>query len=73
MKITVRVKPNARQEKVEETGNGILSVWVREKPREGKATQAVIQLLSKYLDVPKSDIALIRGQTAREKVFEVKR
>ena len=73
MKISVKVKPNAKQEKIEKTGERDFLVWVKEKPQEGKANQAVIRVLAKYFGVPKSEVILLKGQTSREKVFEVKK
>ena len=46
-------------------------VWVKAKAIEGEANQAVIKILSKHLNLPKSKIILIKGKTARDKVFMV--
>jgi hypothetical protein len=73
MKISVRVKPNAKQEKIEKVGEKDFIVSVKEKPFKGKANQAVIRVLAEYFDVSKSDVILLKGQTAKEKVFEVKK
>lgn len=72
MKIFVRVKPNAKQEKIEKAGERDFLIWVKEKPQEGKANQAVIRVLAEYFGVLKSEVILLKGQTSREKVFEVK-
>jgi len=73
MKIFVKVKPNSKQEKIEKIGENNFLIWVKEKPQEGKANQAVIKVLAEYFDVPKSEVILLKGQTSREKVFEVKK
>lgn len=73
MKISVRVKPNAKQEKIGKVGEKDFIVCVKEKPQEGKANQAVIRVLAEYFDVSKSEVILLKGQTAREKVFEIKK
>jgi uncharacterized protein (TIGR00251 family) len=73
MKIFVRVKPNAKQEKIEKIGENNFLIRVKEKPQEGKANQAVIRVLAEYFGLPKSDVILLMGQTSREKVFEVKK
>jgi hypothetical protein len=72
LKISVRVKPNAKQEKTEKIGERDFSVWVKEKPQEGKANRAVIKALAEYFGIPQADVVLLRGQTAREKCFEIK-
>lgn len=68
--ITVRVTPRAARNAVEAEG-GILRVKVTAVPEDGKANAAVIKLLAKALGLPKSRLALIRGETARDKVFRV--
>jgi uncharacterized protein YggU (UPF0235/DUF167 family) len=71
MKVSVKVKPNAREARVEKIGVDNFLVWVKEKPQDDKANKAVVKILAEYLDVAKSNIALIKGKTSREKIFEV--
>jgi len=40
-------------------------------PENGKANAAVQKLLARALGIAKSRLILIRGHTAREKVFQV--
>ena len=70
MKITVRVIPRAKFNRVEIQPDGIVRVHTTTAPTDGKATADVIKLLSQHYDVPKSSIKLIRGATSRDKVFE---
>jgi hypothetical protein len=72
MKISVKVQPNAKQEKIERVNESHFLIRVKEKPQEGKANKAVIKILAEYFDIPQSEIILLRGQTAREKFFEIK-
>lgn len=71
MKISVKVKPNAKQEKVEPIAQNSFLVWVKEKPAEGKANQAVIRVLAEYFNVPRSSLSLLKGQKSKEKLFEI--
>lgn len=73
MKISVRVKPGTKQEKIEKIGERDFIIRVKEKPQEGKANQAVIRVLAEFFGVAKSGVTLLKGQTAREKVFEIKK
>jgi len=70
MKIQVKVKPNSRSEEVSREGD-ILTVKVKEPPREGKANQAVTRLLAEHFGVPKSQVRILSGFTSRNKVVEV--
>lgn len=71
MRITVQVKPNARQNRVEEIAPGIFRVRVTATPEKGKANEAVLRLLAKYLRVPFSSLSLVRGSKGRKKLIEV--
>lgn len=71
MKISVKVKAGAKQEKVEKVSEGNFAVWVREKPQDGKANEAVQEMLAEYFDVAKSRVTLISGQKSKTKLFEI--
>lgn len=66
--IQVRVTPKASRNCIERDGE-TLRVYVTTVPEGGKATAAVVKLLSKALGVPKSRLSLVRGQTSRDKAF----
>ena len=66
----VRVTPHARQNKVVEI-DGVLRVYTTTAPEKGRANEAVIELLSKYLNVPKSRIKISKGLAFREKSITV--
>ncbi len=72
MKYTVLIKPNSKKGPlVEQQGDGSLIVYARQPAVDGKANTALIELLAKYFDVPKTSIAIVRGQTARNKIIEI--
>ena len=68
--LAVRVTPGARSEGLE-LAEGRLMARVRAKPEDGKATEAVRDLLAAALELAPSRIALLRGATSREKLFRV--
>ena len=72
MRISVKVKPNAKQDKIEKINESHFLVWIKEKPQEGKANKAAIKVLSEYFGVPQSRVILLKGQSSREKIFEIK-
>jgi hypothetical protein len=49
----------------------VLHVWVTEPALEGRANRAVLRAVAETLDVAPSSVTLVRGERAREKVFEV--
>ena len=71
MKISVRVKPQAKENRIEKSGEGKYIIWVKAKAIEGKANRAVVEILSDYFNVSKSDISLLKGDRVRDKIFEL--
>ena len=71
MRIKVKVKPNAKKDEIKKVDTDYYEVRVTVVPEKGKANKRVIEMLSKHFKVPKSKIRLIRGETSREKVFEI--
>ncbi|MCB0391815.1 MAG: DUF167 domain-containing protein [Bdellovibrionales bacterium] len=71
MKISVKVKPNSKQELVDKQEDGTFLVKVNAPPTEGKANKRVIELLAKHFKVPKSKIELISGGKSKLKMFKL--
>ena len=70
MRIEITVKPQARENKVEKTDTGF-KVWTTAPARDGRANEAVIQLLAEYFDTAPSNIKILRGHTSHKKLIEV--
>jgi uncharacterized protein len=69
--VELRVKPRAKRDKIEAVDADHLDVWVTSPPIEGKANEHVVKLLSKTLGVPKSSIAIIKGESGKNKVVNI--
>lgn len=70
--ITVTVKPGSTKGPLVDAGDdGTLTIYVRERAVEGKATEAVAAVLAKYLGVARSRVELVSGATSRVKRFRV--
>lgn len=65
--IQVKVIPNAAQDKIEGWREDVLRVRIRAVPEKGKANEALISYLAEKLDISKSSISLVSGQSARIK------
>lgn len=70
MKYQVTVKPGSSQEKVIQTDKNELTVYLRAKPHDGEANIALIKILSKHFEIPKTSIIITRGQKSRIKTIE---
>jgi len=66
----VRVTPHSRQNKIVES-DGVLRVYTTVAPENGRANDAVIKALAEHFGVAKSQIKIVRGLAARDKVIEI--
>ncbi len=76
MTLHLRVTPNAGADRIEgveqrDDGSSVLRLRVAAVPDKGRANAAVIALLSRTLEVPKSAVSVISGETARLKTVAV--
>ena len=71
MKISVRVKPNAKKNQVVLLEDGSYTVSVTVAPIEGKANEQLVKVLAEYFGKRKRDITIVRGLAGRLKVVDV--
>ncbi|MEJ5313283.1 MULTISPECIES: DUF167 domain-containing protein [Anaerolinea] len=70
--ITVRVTPRASKNEIYEIlDDGTIKIRLTAPPVEGKANQALIDFLSEVLDVPKSSLEIVAGETGRDKIVTI--
>jgi len=72
MLIKVKAKPRSKKEEVKQISENYYEVRVSVPPEKGKANERIAELLADYFKVPKSAVKLVRGETSKEKLFEVK-
>ena len=70
-RLRLRVSPGSRRsEIVGRYGDG-WKVRVAAPPEDGRANDAVVELLSEQLEIPRRSISIVSGHTAREKVVQM--
>ncbi|WP_322509464.1 DUF167 domain-containing protein [Anaerolinea sp.] len=70
--ITVRVTPRASKNEIYEIlDDGTVKIRLTAPPVEGKANEALIDFLSEVLDVPKTSLEIVAGETGRDKIVTV--
>lgn len=69
--ITVKVTPKASRNSVLGAEETWLRIALTAPPVDGKANEAARRFLAEALDVSKSSVSLLSGQTARLKRFSV--
>ncbi|QOV22319.1 DUF167 domain-containing protein [Anabaenopsis elenkinii] len=71
MQKRVKVKPNSKEQKIEEQSDGSLTVKLKSAPVDGKANEELIKLLSENFNVSKSRIRIKSGLSSRQKLIEI--
>jgi len=71
VRFAVHVQPRAGRNEISGVHGRAIKVRLTAPPVEGAANQALIELLSRRLGVPKSSIRILRGQSSRRKAIEV--
>ena len=73
MIIRVKVIPKSSQNKIIGFEGEVLKIKCTAVPEKGKANATVITLLSKYYNVPRSAITIVKGKTDSRKVIEIQK
>ncbi|MDD3474902.1 MAG: DUF167 domain-containing protein [Candidatus Dojkabacteria bacterium] len=68
--LQVKVKIGNRKEGVE-FKDGIYFIYINSPARNNLANISVIDLLSEYLDIPKSYISIKKGLKSKNKIIEI--
>jgi uncharacterized protein (TIGR00251 family) len=71
VRLRVRVQPRARDSAVVGWAGGALKVRLSAPPLDGRANEALLDILAAALGLRRRDLRLVSGPTAREKVVEV--
>lgn len=72
MKIELNVKTQQKFSKVEIRDDGIVNVFVKSSPIDNKANVEIVELLSEYYNVRKSDVFIKTGKRRKRKIVEIK-
>jgi uncharacterized protein len=67
--VPIRAQAGARKNGVVGEHNGMLRIAVTAAPEKGKANKAIIAVLADVLNVSKSSIELVAGETSPQKQF----
>ncbi|MES2621674.1 MAG: DUF167 domain-containing protein [Bacteroidota bacterium] len=71
MILRIKVKPNSNIDEVIREADGSLKVKIKAPPVEGKANKYLVEYLSKVLNLPKSRISLVKGETNSFKTLQI--
>ena len=70
--IAVRVTPRASRNKIVEVlEDGTIKIHIAAPPVDGEANEKLILFLAEVLNVPKSRLEIVAGQSGRDKLISV--
>ena len=67
----VRVQPRASQSKITGEIQGNLKVKIAAPPVDGEANEELIRFLAKWFEVPRQEIEILSGETAKNKIIRI--
>jgi hypothetical protein len=70
-RISIYVQPRASKTAIVGMHDGCVKVRLAAPPVDGAANAALVEFVAERLDVPKSRVRIVTGQTSRRKVVEV--
>ena len=70
-RFAVRLTPRASFDRVDGVLDGVLKARVTAPAVEGAANHALVRLLAEELGVPRSDVRIVAGASARQKLVVV--
>ena len=73
VKVTANAKQNRIQKDIQKDGSVLYKLFTTETPEKGKANKAIIQLLAKELNIPKSSFMITHGLSCNRKIIKITR
>jgi uncharacterized protein len=73
MKIFVKAKPAAKEDRVEKVDDVNFVVSVKEPPVQGRANAAITKILAGYFGVSSFQVKLVSGFSSKQKIFEIEK
>jgi len=71
MKIKIKVIPNSKKIRIERLNSDEFKVYLTQKPQDNKANEQLLEVLSEFLNVKKSNIKILKGLHSRQKLIEI--
>jgi uncharacterized protein (TIGR00251 family) len=69
--LAIRVQPRAKRTEVAGERGEAVVIRVNAPPVDGRANEAVCRLIAKRLDVPRTAVQIVRGESARDKLVRI--
>lgn len=70
--LPVRVQPGASRNGIKRAADGRFRISVTAKAQDGEANQALVGFVAALLGCPRSHVAIVAGEHARDKILSIK-
>ncbi len=69
--LSVRIQPRASKNRISRNEDGSCKIWLTAPPVDGAANEALIRFLADTLSVAKSQVEIVSGHTAKNKIVRI--
>ena len=69
--LSVRIQPRASKNGMERLSDGSLKIRLTAPPVDGAANDALVRFLAETFGVPRSQVEILSGHTARQKIVRI--
>jgi uncharacterized protein YggU (UPF0235/DUF167 family) len=71
VRLEIHVRPSAAKTVVGGTHDGALVVRVKDRPEQGRATEAALDAIAEALGIPRRQVSLVHGTKSRRKLIDI--
>ncbi len=71
LKFSVKIKANKSENRIVKTGENSFEIYLKSRPIDNRANLELLQLLSDYFKVNKSQIVIKSGLKSKLKIIEI--
>lgn len=70
--LKINVKTGSKKPGIEEIDKDTIKIRLKSQPHDGLANRELLEILSDFLNIPKSKIEIIKGLTSKNKIIKIK-
>ena len=70
--LKVKVNPSSKEDRIKESKNKSLMIYIKDRPENNKANIKLIKLLSRHFNISSKDIKIKSGRNSRNKIVDIK-
>lgn len=72
IRLQIKVQPRSARNQFAGEQQGVLKVKLTAPPVDGEANKALVNFLAATFKIPKRNVRILKGETARNKIVDIK-